>query len=86
MTIENLKITGLASDRIATAVKNVLTAIEGVQTLKITPADESAMVAFDDQLTSQQELLAALSKVGLGSVSANQKELAQGSCCGGCCN
>jgi len=86
MQTETLKLDGMPSEAAVAAVIHALTQVNGVQTVKVSYADQSAVVEFDEQRTAKQELMAALAKAGFGRSALKQAELAQGSCCGGCCS
>lgn len=86
MQTETLKVTGMTSEASTTAVIRALTSVGGVQSVKVSYANQSAVVEFDEQQTAKQELLTALVKAGFSRDVQKEAELAQGSCCGGCCN
>ncbi|MGZ3237452.1 MAG: heavy-metal-associated domain-containing protein [Burkholderiaceae bacterium] len=86
MQTETLKVTGMASAASAHSVIKALTRVKGVQTVKVSFNDGNAIVEFDEKRTAKSELLAALAAAGFNRDVLKQAELAQGSCCGGCCN
>jgi mercuric ion binding protein len=85
MKTEILKVTGMTSEAATTDVIRALSRVNGVQTVQVSYAGKNATVLFDDRRTSIQELMAALANAGFSRDVLKETELAQGSCCGGCC-
>jgi mercuric ion binding protein len=85
MKTEILKVTGMASEAATIDVIRALSRVNGVQTVKVSYAGKSATVLFDENRTATQELMVALADAGFSRDVLKEAELAQGSCCGGCC-
>lgn len=86
MQTETLKVTGMTSADAAPSVIQALTKVNGVQTVKVSYNDHSAIVEFDEKRTAKSELLVALAAAGFNRDELERAQQAQGSCCGGCCN
>ena len=86
MQTETLKVTGMTSEASTASVIRVLTGVAGVQNVKVSYTDQTAVVEFDEHKTATQELMTALAKGGFSLDIQKEMKLAQGSCCGGCCN
>ncbi|OGB25219.1 MAG: hypothetical protein A3I66_01160 [Burkholderiales bacterium RIFCSPLOWO2_02_FULL_57_36] len=86
MQTETLKVTGMTSEDSTAGVIRALTSVGGVQNVKVSYANETAVVEFDEHRTAAPELLNALAKAGFSLDIQKELKQAQGSCCGGCCN
>lgn len=86
MQTEILKVTGMTSEASTTDVIRALSRVNGVQTVQVSYVGKSATVLFDDKRTAKQELMTALANAGFSRDAQKEAELAQGGCCGGCCN
>lgn len=86
MKTETLKVTGMTSEASTASVIRALTSVGGVQNVKVSYADETAVVEFDENRTAAQELLNVLAKAGFSLDIQKELKAAQGSCCGGCCS
>lgn len=86
MKTETLKVTGMTSEDSTAAVIRALTSIGGVQNVKVSYANENAVVEFDEQRTATPELVTALAKAGFSLDIQKELKKAQGGCCGGCCS
>jgi copper chaperone CopZ len=85
MKTETLKVTGMTSEAATTDVIRALSRVNGVQTVQVSYTGKTATVLFDENRTAKQELMAALAGAGFSRDVFKEMEVAQGSCCGGCC-
>ena len=85
MRTETLNVTGMESEAAMPAVIRALSSVGGVQTIKVSYANENAIVEYDEHRTATQELLSALARAGFSRDMRQEKKAGQGSCCGGCC-
>lgn len=81
MKTENLSLSASLDQSSAMEAAAVLNAISGVSKVAITTATGSIDVSFDEDVTSLQELRAALQKAGIG---AKRRGHGEGMCCGSC--
>jgi copper chaperone CopZ len=82
MKSETLRLLGDLDKTRAMEVGRVLDAVNGVSKVVITTASESVQVDFDENITSIQEVRAALQQAGFGIARLAHKE--PGMCCGSC--
>jgi copper chaperone CopZ len=86
---ETLKITGMQSSDCAASVTRALQSLPGVANVDVNLSCHKAVVDFDENRTSRQELVATVKKAGYGIIGARAVDLSGnggGSCCGGCCS
>jgi copper chaperone CopZ len=79
MQTEILALTGVNGEGCAAKVAEALKSIKGVRDVAVSLAKSNATVQFEADLTSPQELRAAVKRAGYGVDSARE-----GACCGGC--
>jgi len=82
MKTENLTFPGTLNEASAMEAAKVLNAIKGVSKVAITTSTGTINVSFDDEITSLQEVRAALEKAGFGPKRRSHGE--EGMCCGSC--
>ncbi|HYC43367.1 MAG TPA: heavy-metal-associated domain-containing protein [Noviherbaspirillum sp.] len=82
MKTENLSLSGSLDEASAMEAAMVLNTIKGVSKVAITTATGTINVSFDDEVTSLQEVRAALQKAGFGAKPRGHGE--EGMCCGSC--
>jgi Cu+-exporting ATPase len=82
MKSETLPLIGTVDEARAMEVARVLNGVNGVSKIAISTSENSVSVDFNDDLTSVQELRAALQKAGLGKAKPAHGE--EGMCCGSC--
>lgn len=82
MKTENLSLSGVLDEASAMAAAKVLNSINGVSKVAITTATATINVSFDDEITSIQEVRAALQNAGFGAKRRSHGE--EGMCCGSC--
>ncbi|NEX62276.1 heavy-metal-associated domain-containing protein [Noviherbaspirillum galbum] len=86
METEIFKLSGIASETTANFVARVLQEVSGVSHVQIDIGCQKAVVAFDGNKTSRQELLATLKRAGFSVAGMRSLDLgAGGGCCGGGC-
>lgn len=81
MKSETLRLLDAMDETRAMNVAQVLKSIKGVSKVSIATASASIAVDFDDDVTSSQELRAALQQAGFGLKKAHGEA---GMCCGSC--
>jgi copper chaperone len=81
MKNENLSLAGALDQASAMEAAKVLNSIKGVSKVAITTATGTINVSFDDEITSLQEVRAALERAGFG---AKRSGHGEGMCCGSC--
>jgi copper chaperone CopZ len=89
MQTESFKLTGMQSEDCVANVTRALQSLPGVDKVDVTLSCNKAVVEFDENQTSRQEMLATLKKAGYGIVGVRAVDLSGnggGSCCGGCCH
>jgi len=86
MQTEHLKIAGMSCGGCSSKVKNALKAIAGVGDVNVSLSDAAATVQYDEQLTSPEQLKAAVMDAGysVGAAGTSQKAQGKGGGCGGC--
>lgn len=82
MKSETLQFSGTLDEAAAMSIARILNAVDGVQKVAIATATASVDINFDEDVTSVQELHAALQKAGVGMSTRGHKEA--GMCCGSC--
>lgn len=84
MQTESLKVTGMTCDGCTAKVAKALKALDGVKDVVVSLSEASAMVRFDERLTSSAQLKSAVEQAGYGARadSASHGRRAKGSCCG----
>lgn len=81
MKSETLNLLGTLDEAAAMVIARVLNAVKGVNKVAIVTADPSVSIDFDDEVTSVQELRAALQQAGF---SLKRSHGEAGMCCGSC--
>ena len=81
MKSETLQILGALDEAAAMNIARVLNAVNGVSKVNIATAGASVNVDFNDDVTSPQELRAALQQAGFALKRAHGEA---GMCCGSC--
>lgn len=81
MRSETLSLAGTLNEAQAMQVATALNAVKGVSRIAVSTTNGAVSVDFDDEVTSAQELRAALQRAGLGVKRAHGEE---GMCCGSC--
>jgi copper chaperone CopZ len=79
MQTETIGLSGVNSEACAAKVANALKAVKGVREVAVSLAKSNAVVQFDADQTSPQELRATVKRAGYGS-----DAMGEGVCCGGC--
>lgn len=84
MQTESLKVTGMTCDGCTAKVAKALKALDGVKDVVVSLSEASAMVRFDERLTSSAQLKSVVEQAGYGARadSASRGRRAKGSCCG----
>ena len=84
MQTESLKVTGMTCDGCTAKVAKALKALGGVKEAVVSLSSASAMVRFDERLTSSAQLKSAVEQAGygLGADSSSRSHRAKGGCCG----
>lgn len=82
MKTENLILSGSLDQTSAMEAAKALNSINGVSKVAITTATATINVSFDEELTSIQEVHAALQNAGIGVKRRGHGE--EGMCCGSC--
>lgn len=82
MKSETLQLLGTLDESAAMNVARVLNTVKGVSKVAISTANASVNIDFNDDITSTQELRAALQQVGFRVKSGAHGEA--GMCCGSC--
>jgi copper chaperone CopZ len=77
---ESLKISGMTGQACASKVEHALNAVGGVSNVNVSLAQMEATVQFDENVTNNKDMLAAVQAAGYGAAKASCK----GSCCGSC--
>ena len=81
MKSETLQLSGALDEAAAMVAARVLNAVNGVNKVSITTASASVNIDFNEDVTSVQELRAALQNAGFGLKKAHGEA---GMCCGSC--
>lgn len=84
MQTELLKITGMTCGGCTSSVTHALKAVSGVNDVQVSLSAGEAMVQYDEQLTSPDQLKMAVTSMGYGvdAPHAAQKLQGKGGCCG----
>lgn len=84
MKTETLKLTGMTCDGCTAKVAKALKAIDGVKEVVVSLPEAAASVRFDEHVTSDAQLKAAVQKAGYGvrGESPAPAHRAKGGCCG----
>lgn len=82
MKSETLQFSGKLDEAAAMSIARILQAVDGVHKVAIATTTASVDINFDEDVTSVQELHAALQKAGVGTSKRGHKEA--GMCCGSC--
>lgn len=82
MKSETMQLLGTLDEAAAMSVARVLNAVNGVSKVAIVTASASVNIDFDEDVTSSQELRAALQQAGIGMKRPAHGEA--GMCCGSC--
>ena len=84
MQTESLKVTGMTCDGCTAKVAKALKTLGGVKDVVVSLSSASAMVRFDERLTSSAQLKSAVEQAGygVGADSISRSQRARGGCCG----
>lgn len=84
MQTASLKVTGMTCDGCTAKVAKALKALDGVKDVVVSLSETSAMVRFDERLTSSAQLKSAVEQAGygVGAAGASRRHRTKGSCCG----
>lgn len=84
MQTESLKVTGMTCEGCTAKVAKALKALGGVKEVVVSLSSASAMVRFDEHLTSSAQLKSAVEHAGfgVGAESTSRSHRAKGGCCG----
>lgn len=69
----------------AAQLTRTLESIQGLSSIAFAPATNRIHVTFDENYTSVQELVTAISSAGY-EIDREQRRKSEGGCCGGCCS
>ena len=85
MHTELLKVSGMTCGGCTSKVMNALNAVKGVDDVTVSLAAGEAVVQYDEQVTSAEQLKAAVAGAGYGVDNRNAAVKSQGKGCGcGC--
>ena len=83
MQTEQITISGMTCGGCVASVTKALEAVNGVNEVTVSLSDNKAMVHYDENLTSTEQLKLAVIKAGYGIEATKNSELAMGKgCCG----
>lgn len=82
MKAETLQLSSALDDSRAQVIASVLNTVGGVNKVAISTATGAVEVAYDENITSMQEIRTVLQKAGLTAKRAEHGE--EGMCCGSC--
>lgn len=84
MQTETFKVTGMTCDGCTAKVAKALKALNGVKDVEVSLSTSSAIVRFDERLTSPAQLKSVVAHAGygVGVASASRSDRAKGGCCG----
>lgn len=82
MKAETLQLSSALDESRAQVIASVLNTVGGVNKVAISTATGAVEVAYDENITSMQEIRTVLQKAGLAAKRAEHGE--EGMCCGSC--